>query len=78
LAISKGCGKRVREDSFIVLPSTLSIRPAFPPLCFSKLLKVDHDSICNTEGVAGLGPNDFIPDILVRLVVLVDEDSSFR
>jgi hypothetical protein len=31
LAISKGYGKRGREDSFIVLPSTLSIRPAFPP-----------------------------------------------
>jgi hypothetical protein len=36
LAISKGCGKREREDSLIVLPSTLSIRPAFPPLFFWK------------------------------------------
>ena len=39
LAIYKGCGKRGREDSFIVLPSTLSIRPSFPPLCFLKTVE---------------------------------------
>ena len=32
LVISKGCGKRGRPDSLIVRSSTLSIRPAFPPL----------------------------------------------
>jgi hypothetical protein len=31
LEISKGYGKRRRQDSFMVLSSTLSIRPAFPP-----------------------------------------------
>jgi hypothetical protein len=40
LAISKVCGKRGRQDGFIVLSSTLSIRPAFPPLpapvCFQR------------------------------------------
>ena len=32
MAISEGCGKRGRLDSSIVLSSTLSIRPSFPPL----------------------------------------------
>ena len=45
LAISKGCGKGGREDGFIVLSSTLSIRPAFPSLFFCKSLKIDPNSL---------------------------------